>query len=92
VVLLHFAWTAKQFFLPKRKEVTQGWRKLHDGIYNLDSLPHIIRAVRWVQHVECKTVENFFKMLVGEPEDKNPFGRQSSTWEDNKLGLKGTVY
>jgi hypothetical protein len=69
MVLLQFAWKEQQFCLPNRKKVTQGWRKLHYEIYNLDSLLHIIRAVRWAEHVECKTVENFFKMLVGEPED-----------------------
>jgi hypothetical protein len=58
------------------KEVTQGWRKLHNETYNLHTLPLIIRAARWAEHVKCKTVENFFQMLVAEPEGKRPFGRQ----------------
>jgi hypothetical protein len=84
MALLHFAWKAKQFFLPNRKEVTLGWEKLRNEIYNLGSLLHIIMAVRWVQHVECKTVENFFKMLVRQPEDKNSFGRQTRTWKTRR--------
>jgi len=53
--------------------VTQGWRKLHNETYNLQSLPLIIRAARWAEHVERKAIENFFQMLVGEPEIFFPF-------------------
>jgi hypothetical protein len=81
MVLLHFAWKAKHFFLPEKKGVTQGRRKLHNEIYNLHFLPHLIRVVRWAEHVERKTVENFFHTLVGQPEDtiwktKQYIGRQ----------------
>jgi len=50
--------------------VTQGWRKLSNETLNLRILPLIIRAVRWAEHVERKT------MLVAGPEDKRQFGRQ----------------
>ena len=50
--------------------MAQGWRKLYKETLNLHTLPLIIRAVRWAEHVERKT------MLVAGSEDKRQFGRQ----------------
>jgi hypothetical protein len=55
-------------------EVTRGWRKLHNQqIYNLHSLPGIIRMImsrwmRWVGHVARMGEEwNAHRILVGKP-------------------------
>jgi hypothetical protein len=50
-------WLLRRIFLPKRDEVTGGWRKLHDEeLHNLYSSPSIIRMImfrrmRWAGHV-----------------------------------------
>jgi hypothetical protein len=45
--------------------------------------------VRWAEHVGGKRVQNFFKMLFGEPEDKRQLVRPCNKWDGNKLtGLK----
>jgi hypothetical protein len=46
----------RRIFGPKRDEVTGEWRKLHEGLNNLYSLPNIVRVVksrrmRWAGHV-----------------------------------------
>jgi hypothetical protein len=47
----------KKIFVPKRNEVTGGWRKLHnEELHNLYSLPSVIRMIksrriRWAGHV-----------------------------------------
>jgi hypothetical protein len=47
----------RRIFVPKRDEVTGGWRKLHnEELHNLYSLPSIIRVIksrrmRWAGHV-----------------------------------------
>ena len=48
--------TLRRVFGPKRDEVTQEWRKLHNGELNyLYSLPYIVRVIksrmRWARHV-----------------------------------------
>jgi hypothetical protein len=48
----------RRIFVPKRDEVTGGWRKLHnEELHNLYSSPNIIRIIksrkmRWTGHVE----------------------------------------
>jgi hypothetical protein len=47
----------RRIFGPKRDDVTEDWRKLHnEGLCNLYSLPNIIRMIksrrmRWTGHV-----------------------------------------
>jgi hypothetical protein len=53
------------------------------------SSPNIIRMIRsrrmrWTGNVErMGEMRNGYKMLVGKPEGKRPFGRRRRRWEDN---------
>jgi hypothetical protein len=69
-------------FGPKRDRVTKGWRKLHnEKRHNLYPSPKIVtimksRGMRWAGHV-ARTLEmiRVYKIFVGNPEGKRPFGR-----------------
>jgi hypothetical protein len=76
-------------FGPKRDEVTGEWRRLHSGeLHNLYSSPDIIRQnksrrMRWAGHVaRMGEGRNVYRVLVGKPEGKRPFGRPRGRWED----------
>jgi hypothetical protein len=63
---------------PKRDEVMEEWRKLHNGqLHNLYSSPDIIRQIksrimRWVGHVaRMGEGRNVYRVLVGKSEEKN---------------------
>jgi hypothetical protein len=65
------------------------WRKLHnEKLHNLYSFPDIIRQgksrrMRWAGHVARMGEERkVYKILVGKPEGKRPFGRPRHRWED----------
>jgi len=86
----------RRVFGPRRDEVTEEWRKLHnEERRDLYSLPNIVRvvkwrSVRWAGHVarmgEGKGVH---RVLVGKPEGKRPMGRPRHRWEDNiKMDLR----
>jgi hypothetical protein len=69
-------------FGPKRDEVTEEWRKLHDEELNdLYSLPNIVRVVkprqmRWAVHVARMGEDRgMHRVLVGKTEGKRPLGR-----------------
>jgi hypothetical protein len=49
-----------------------------------------IKGMRLVQHVACVgDTRNAYKILVGKPEGKRPFGRPRRRWEDNiRLDLR----
>ena len=75
----------RRVFGPKMDEVTGEWRKLHNELRDLYSLPSIVRMVksrrmRWAGHVarmgEGRDVHRF---LVGKPEGERP----RRIWEDN---------
>jgi hypothetical protein len=79
----------RRIFGPKRDEVTGEWRKLHsEELHNLYSSPDIIRQVksrrmRWAGHVTRMGEERkVYKVLVGKPEGKRPFGRLRRRWEN----------
>ena len=63
-------------------EATVEWRKLHNEELNdLYCSPNIIRVtksrrMRWAGHV-VRTVErrDLYRVLIGKPEGKRPFGR-----------------
>ena len=64
-------------FGPKRDEVTEEWRKLHNEELNdLYSSPNIVRVIksrrmRWAGHVTRMGVRTgIYRILVGKPEGK----------------------
>jgi hypothetical protein len=71
----------RRIFVPKRDEVTGGWRKLHDEELNdLYSLPSIIRMiksrrVRWAGHLARMSRVGTHMLLVGRQKRKRPLGR-----------------
>ena len=85
----------RRVYGPKRDKVTGEWRKLHNELSDLYSLPNIVRVVksrrmRWAGHVarmgEGRWVH---RVLVGKPEGKRPLGRPRRRWEDNiKMDLQ----
>jgi hypothetical protein len=71
----------RKIFGPKRDDVTEEWRKLHnEELHNLYSSPDIIRQVksrrmRWAGHVARMGVERkVYKVSVGKPEGKRSLG------------------
>jgi transcription termination factor 2 len=81
----------RRIFGPKRDEVTEGWRKLHnEELRDLYSSPSIIRIIksrrmRWAGHVARMEEEkrNACRLLVGKPEGKRPLGRPRCRWVYN---------
>jgi hypothetical protein len=76
-------------FVPKRDEVTGGWRKFrNEELYSLYSSHNIIRTaksrgMRWAEHVaRMWDMRNTYKILVGKPEIKRQLGRAGRIWED----------
>ena len=75
---------------PKRDEVTEEWRKLHnEELNNLYSSPNIVRVIksrriRWAGHVECMGEgRGVYRVLVGKPDGRRPLGRPRRRWENN---------
>jgi len=78
----------RRIFGAKRDEVAGEWRKLHNeelnGIY---SSPNIVRVtksrrMRWAEHVaRLGERKGVYRLLVGKPEGKRPFGRPRSRWK-----------
>ena len=71
-------------FGPKREEVTDEWKTLHDEALNdLYSSPNNARVIksrrmRWAGHVaRMGERRGFYRVLVGNPEGKRPLGRPS---------------
>jgi hypothetical protein len=69
----------RRIFGPKRDEVTEELRKLHnEELRNMYSSPSIIRMVksrrmRWAGHVaRMGEKKNSYRLLVGKPEGKRP--------------------
>jgi hypothetical protein len=85
----------RRIFGPKRDEVTEGWRKLHnEELNNLSCSPNTVRVIKsrrmkWAGHVsrmgERRGVR---RVLVGKPEGKRPLGRPRRRWEDNQMDLQ----
>jgi len=80
----------RKVFGPKRDEVTEEWRKLHNEELNdRYSLPNIVRVVksrrmRGAGHVARMGEDRgVHRVLVGKPEGKRPLGRPRRRWEDN---------
>jgi hypothetical protein len=71
-----------RIFGPKRIEVTEEWRKLHnEDLRDLYSSPRIIRIImsrriRWAGHVaRMREKRNAYRLLVGKPEGRRPLRR-----------------
>jgi hypothetical protein len=86
----------RRIFGPKRDEVTDGWRKLHNeelhGLYSSPSIFRVIkvRRMRWAGHVApMGEVRGAYNILVRRPEGRRPLGRPKRRWEDNiKMDLR----
>jgi hypothetical protein len=79
----------RRIFGPKRDEVREELRKLHNGeLHNLYSSPDIIRQIKsrrmsWAGHVASMAGgRNVYRVLVGEPEGKRLLERPRRGWED----------
>jgi hypothetical protein len=71
----------RKIFGPKRDEVTEEWRRLHnEELYALSSSPNIIRVIksrilRWAGHVTRKGEwRGAYRALVEKPEERIPLG------------------
>jgi hypothetical protein len=77
----------RRIFGPKRDEVTEGRRKLHnEELHNLYSSPSIIRMIksrmmRWAVHVaRMGDKRNACRIFVGTPEGRRLLGRPRRRW------------
>ena len=80
----------RRIFGPRRDEVTEEWRRLHNEELNdLYCSPNIVRVIksrrmRWAGHVARMGEERgMYRVLVGKPEGKRPLGRPRRRWVDN---------
>jgi hypothetical protein len=80
----------RRIFGPRRDEVTEEWRRLHNKEINvLYCSPNIVRVIkwgrmRWAGHVARMGEERgVYRALVGKPEGRRPLGRPRRRWVDN---------
>jgi hypothetical protein len=78
----------RRIFGPKRDKVTGEWRKLHNELNGLYSLPNIVRVIesrrlRWAGHVACMGKAEVCTGFWWVNEGKRPLGRPRRRWEDN---------
>ena len=79
-----------RIFGPRRDELTEEWRRLHNEELNdLYSSPSIVRVIksrimRWAGQVARMGEERgMYRVLVGKPEGRSPLGRPKRRWVDN---------
>jgi len=85
----------RRIFGPRRDEITEEWRRLHNEELNdLYSSPNIVqviksRRMRWAGHVARMGEEKgVYRVLVGKPE-----GRPRRRWVDNiRMDLQEVGY
>ena len=80
----------RRIFGPRRDEVTEQRRRLHNeelnGLYSSLNIVRVIksRRMRWVGHVARMGEERgAYRVLVGKPEGKRLLGRPRRRWVDN---------
>ena len=86
----------RRILRPMRDQVIEKWRKLHNAELNDPySSPNIVRVfksrrMRWAGHVARMGKRRAaYKVLMGKPGGKSPFGRSRCRWEDNiKIDLQ----
>ena len=88
--MISFCLVLRRIFGPKRDEITEEWRKLHNEELNdLYCSPNVVRVIkwrrmRWAGHVARMGVRRgVYRILVGKSEGKRPLGRSRRRWEDN---------
>jgi hypothetical protein len=80
----------RRIFGPRRGEVTEEWRRLHNEELNdLYSSPNIVRVIK-SRRMRCAGQvarmggeRGVYRVLVGKPEGKRPLGRPRRRWVDN---------
>ena len=92
----------RRIFGPRRDEVTEEWRKLHNVELNdLYFSPNIVRVIKsrkmkWAGLVARMGEERgVYRVLVRKPEGRRPLGRPRRRWVDNiRMDLQevGCVY
>jgi hypothetical protein len=77
----------RRIFVPKKDEVTGGWRKLHnEELHNLKFSRSIIRMIKsrrmtWAGNIaRMGRKGTHYGILVGKPEGKRPLGKPVHTW------------
>jgi len=86
----------RRVFGPKRDEVTEEWRKLHNeelrDLYSLTNIVWVVksRRMRWAGNVASMGEgRDVHRVLVGKPEGMRQLGRPRRRWEDNiKMHLR----
>jgi len=85
----------RRIFGPKRDEVTEEWRKLHNEELNdmcfLHNIVWVIKSrMRWAGQVaHMGEGRGMHRVLVGKLEGKRPLGRPRRRWEDTiKMDLQ----
>jgi hypothetical protein len=79
----------RRIFGPRRDEVTEEWRKLHNeelhDFYSSPSISRIMKArrMRWAGHVARVREKKNAYMLVGKPEGRRPLRRPRCRWLEN---------
>ena len=75
--------------------MTGEWKKLHNEELNdLNASPNTVwviksRRMGWAGHVaRMGDRGGIYRVLVGKPEKKRPFGRPRRRWEDIKMDLQ----
>jgi hypothetical protein len=89
----------KRIFEPKREEVAEGWKRLHNKeLHNLCTQPNIRVIKSMGMGMACSTLgrdENFIQCFCKKSEGKRPLRRPRRRWEDNiimdlrEIGLEG---